>query len=408
MTTVTMPQLGESVTEGTIIAWLKAEGDAVALDEPLCEIETEKVTAELPSPVAGVLRRILVPQGETVAVGAPLCEVEEAGAGSGSGGARPAHGAAEPEPAAKQGVAVPAVAGREGAVAGSRRRFYSPAVQRLAELHGIDLSLVPGTGLGGRVTRKDVEAFVARRAAAGAKPGAAATGAQPAPAAAGDVTIIPLAGVRKTIAENMERSNREVPQAWTMVEVDMTHLVARRAALEAQLPGRKVTLLPLFIEAVCRALREHPTLNARLEGGEVRVGQRLNIGVAVATDWGLVVPVIHDAGALSAEGLAMRLDDLVRRARERQLTVADVEGGTFTVNNTGAFGSIASKPLVLPPQVAIVTLERVVRRPVVVGDDALAIRPMANVCLSFDHRALDGLEAGRFLATLRRYLEGAG
>lgn len=412
MTTVTMPQLGESVTEGTIVAWLKSEGDTVALDEPLCEIETEKVTAELPSPVAGVLRRILVPRGETVAVGAALCEVEEAGgtaAGRAPGAAR---GEVEPRPAGRAALATPGTrASRAEAPVGGRRRFYSPAVQRLAELHGVDLSLVPGTGIGGRVTRKDVEAYVARAGAGvparrSGEPEALPVGA--AASAGADVSVVPLVGVRKTIAENMARSNREVPQAWTMVEVDMTRLAARRAALEGQLPGRKVTFLPLFIEAVCRALREHPRLNARLEDGEVRVWRRLNIGVAVATDWGLVVPVLHDAGELSAEGLAVRLEELVRRARERRLTVGDVEGGTFTVNNTGAFGSIASKPLVLPPQVAIVTLERVVRRPVVVGEDALAIRPVANVCLSFDHRALDGLEAGRFLATLRGYLEGEG
>lgn len=412
MTTVTMPQLGESVTEGTIVAWLKSEGDSVALDEPLCEIETEKVTAELPSPVAGVLRRILVPQGETVVVGTALCEVEEAGGAAAVRSSGVARAEVGPRAARMAALDTPGTsASRAEAPGGGRRRFFSPAVQRLAELHGVDLSLVRGTGIGGRVTRKDVEAYVARGGAGVTPPSSAEPEAPPVGAvgsAGADVSVVPLVGVRKTIAENMTRSNREVPQAWTMVEVDMTRLAARRTALEGQLRGRKVTFLPLFIEAVCRALREHPRLNARLEDGEVRVWRRLNIGVAVATDWGLVVPVLHDAGELSAEGLAVRLEELVRRARERQLTVGDVEGGTFTVNNTGAFGSIASKPLVLPPQVAIVTLEQVVRRPMVVGEDALAIRPVANVCLSFDHRALDGLEAGRFLATLRGYLEGGG
>ncbi|GIW13534.1 MAG: hypothetical protein KatS3mg062_0973 [Tepidiforma sp.] len=259
------------------------------------------------------------------------------------------------------------------------------------------------------MTRKDVEAFVARREAGATAlaPGAAA-GAAATADGAGGVTVVPIAGTRKTIAANLERSNREIPQAWTMVEVEMTALQARREALQRQLPGLRVTLLPLFIEAVCRALREHPRLNARLEEGEIRVSRGLHIGVAVATEWGLVVPVIRDAGQLNAEGLAERLDDLVRRARERRLTIADVEGGTFTVNNTGAFGSVASKPLVNPPQVAIVTLERVVRRAVVTADDAIAVRPMANVCLSFDHRALDGLDAGRFLATLREEIERPG
>ena len=398
MTVVTMPQLGESVTEGTIIAWKKAEGDLVELNEPICEIETEKVTAELPSPVAGRLVRILVPQGETVAVGAPLCEIEEAGVPAG-----------RPTADAPASAAAGAPAGEAGAAAGtgapSRRRFYSPAVQRLAELHGIDLAQVQGTGLGGRVTRKDVEAFAARQAQ-GAKAAPTAAPAPPVAAAgAGPAPGGPLTGVRRTIAENLERSSREIPQAWTMVEVEMSALLARRDAPQQRMAGRKVTALPLFIAAVCSALREHPVLNARFEQGELRVSRELNIGVAVATDWGLVVPVIKDAASLSIEGLAARLDDLVTRARERRLSVGDVEGGTFTVNNTGAFGSIASKPLVNPPQVAIVTLERIVRRPVVTGEDAIAVRPVANVCLSFDHRVMDGLDAGRFLATLKARIE---
>lgn len=406
MTLVSMPQLGESVTEGTVTRWLKGVGDAVALDEPLCEIETEKVTAELPSPVAGRLVRVLAEVGETVAVGEPLCEIAETGPGNTPAGAPGARG--EPGAGAEATAVSTAGAGRA-----ERRRFSSPAVRRLAELHGVDLSQVSGTGLGGRVTRKDVEAFVARRPERGerlpadglaARPVAAAerASAVAGPGGAGER----LTGVRKTIAENLERSNREIPQAWTMVEVEMTRLVAAREQLQQRLPGRRVTLLPLFIAGVCLALREHPRLNARFEGEELRVHEELDIGVAVATEWGLVVPVIHDAGALSPEGLAARLEELIQRARERRLSIEEVEGGTFTVNNTGAFGSVASKPLVNPPQVAIVTLERVVKRPVVIEGDAIAVRPMANVCLSFDHRVMDGLDAGRFLATLKGLLEG--
>jgi len=428
MTIVKMPQLGESVTEGTIIQWLKQPGDTVKLDEPLCEIETEKVTAELPSEFEGTMGRILVPQGETVAVGTPLCEIEEsavpnaaatAGNGRWSGGpmAIPPDEPPVVLPAVAQPVAVPAapVATREAPARArtnpeDRSRYYSPAVMRLAAERGIDLSQVNGTGVGGRITRKDVENFTpVVTAAAEPQPAAPADVSTPPPGQAYEV--VTLSPTRKTIADHLTRSNVEAPQAWTMVECDVTGLVARRNREKEQFErdeGVDLTLLPYFTAAVCEALREYPMLNARWEQNELRRYRPLNVSVAIATETGLVTPVIRDAGDLSVFGLAKRLDDLTRRAHGRKLRLEDIEGGTFTVNNTGSFGSVASKPIVNAPQVGIVTMERAVKRPMVVEGDAIAVRWMMNVCLSFDHRALDGFEAGGFLAALKRKLEAIG
>lgn len=433
MTTVTMPQLGESVTEGTILSWLKQPGEPVALDDSLCEIETEKVTAELPSPYEGVMGEILVPQGETVEVGAPLCTVIESAKGDMSAaepratvGARADGGwsggpmAIPPDeaPAATNGAvkAPAAVAASVATVArrqpDSRERFYSPAVMRLAHDHSIDLGTVQGSGVGGRVTRKDVETAVALGPQRAPAPTSGATGrSAPAPGSTAPYEVVPLTPTRKTIAENLKRSNLEAPQAWTMVEADVTGMVARRSREKDQFArseGTDLTLLPYFTAAVCETLRDFPMLNARWEGEELRRYNSLDIGIAVASEHGLVVPVIHGAGDLSVAGLAKQIADLSQRAHARKLRLEDIAGGTFTVNNTGSFGSIASKPIVNYPQVAIVTMERVVKRPVVVDGDAIAIRSMVNVCLSFDHRAMDGLEAGGFLAALKGRLEAYG
>lgn len=404
MPIVTMPQLGESVTEGTVLRWLKQPGEPVALDEPLCEIETEKVNVELPSPYEGVMGRQLAAQGETVPVGAPLCEIlsvrTEAGVEE-QAELVAAAPSAEPASVAKRPSESPT------SPAGDRRQRYTPAVLRLARLHGIDLEQLRGTGLGGRVTRKDVEAFLAAREPAGAATPLVAPQAETRPSAATAASayeVVPLSATRRTIAERLTRAAREVPQAWTMVEVDVTELLRVRERI-AQRLGRHLTLLPFFARAVCRALGDHPNLNARFEDGELRRYRDVNLGVAVAAPTGLVVPVIHRAQEFAIEGLARVLDELVERARAGKLRLEDVEGGTFTVNNTGAFGSVASRPILNAPEVAIVTLERVTRRPVVIGEDGIAIRSMVNVCLTFDHRALDGHEAGAFLASLKSVLE---
>ena len=409
MTTVTMPRLGESVTEGVVVRWLKRPGEAVALDEAICEIETEKVTAELPSPYEGTLGDILAPEGEAVAVDAPLCTIVEADAP-----AAPAMPAAAPSAPDAPVAAEPAAPDR------SRAEVHSPVVQRLAAKHGIDLAAIEGSGRGGRVTRKDVRAVIDARAreaeAAGERP------AEPAllretviPAAEAPVVepsdafdVVPLSPTRRTIAEHMARAAREAPQAWMLVEADVSGLVALRARERQRFTGVDLTYLPYFASAVAATLTDFPALNARWHGEELRRYRRVNLGIAIATERGLVVPVVPNARDLSVAGLARRIDDLVARAHAGALRIADMEGGTFTVNNTGAFGSIASNPIVNHPQIGIVTMERVVRRPVVVEGDAIAIRAMMNVALSFDHRALDGAEAGAFLGALRERLEALG
>ena len=433
MTTVTMPQLGESVTEGTVLAWLKQPGDPVRLDDPLCEIETEKVTAELPSPFEGTMGEILVPEGETVNVGEPLCTVVEgvvpggappAAAGATVGGSWSGGPMAIPpdEPPVPAPSSAPAAAPKTSAAGPnvprpprtaainpeSRERYYSPAVMRLATEHGVDLTTVKGTGVGGRVTRKDVETRLAAGAAAAIAPAVASRQPQTGGAR---YDVVQLSATRRTIAENLKRSNLEAPQAWTMVEADVTALVRLRGQQRAefrQREGADLTLLPYFAVAVCETLRDFPMLNARWEGDELRRYHGVDLGIAVAAETGLIVPVIHDAGDLNLGGMARRIADIVDRARARKLRIEDIEGGTFTVNNTGSFGSIASKPIVNYPQAAIVTLERAVKRPVVVEGDAIAIRSMVNLCLSFDHRAMDGLEAGGFLAALKQRMETLG
>ena len=408
MATVTMPQLGESVTEGTVLQWLKQPGDTVALDESLCEIETEKVSAELPSPFEGILGEIFVPEGETIDVDAPLCTIVEVASAS-----------PEPAPAA---VAEPAAAEAEAAPAAdnSRSGVYSPVVQRLAAKHDIDLAAIAGSGRGGRVTRKDVQALIDERAREAAAADGIPPAAAPLPLPDGEVVpppevatvaasdaydVVPLSPTRRKIGENMARSTAEAPQAWMMVEADVSGLVDLRARERERFAGVDLTYLPYFASTVAHTLTDFPELNARWHGDELRRYRRVNLGIAIATERGLVVPVVPNARDLSVAGLARRIDDLVARAHAGKLRIEDMEAGTFTVNNTGAFGSIASNPIVNHPQIGIVTMERVVRRPVVVEGDAIAIRSVMNVALSFDHRALDGAEAGAFLAALKDRLE---
>ena len=410
MATVTMPQLGESVTEGTVIQWFKKPGDSIALDEPLCEIETEKVAAELPSPFEGTLGEILAPEGETVDVDAPLCTIIQAGS--------PPPPPPPPAPVAAGEPAMIAAAASQAADDHSRAGVYSPVVQRLAARHDIDLAAIAGSGRGGRVTRKDVQEIIdAREREAAAVAGAPPTTVPlsegevvPAREAAtvafsGEFDVVPLSPTRRKIGENMVRSTQEAPQAWMMVEADVTGLVALRTRERERFVGVDLTYLPYFASTVAHTLTDFPELNARWHGDELRQYRRVNLGIAIATERGLVVPVVPNARDLSVAGLARRIDDLVARAHAGKLRIEDMEVGTFTVNNTGAFGSIASNPIVNHPQIGIVTMERVVRRPVVVDDDAIAIRSTMNVCLSFDHRALDGAEAGAFLAALKERLE---
>jgi 2-oxoisovalerate dehydrogenase E2 component (dihydrolipoyl transacylase) len=412
-TRVTMPQLGESVTEGTIGRWLKQVGEPVKKYESLVEIITDKVNAEVPAPVAGVLQAISAPEGATVAVGTEICLIETA---AGAEATPPVTGRAEAPAATAEPPAAPTPAARaEKRDEGGR---LSPAVRQLAEEQQVDVSRITGTGLGGRVTKKDVLDYVAAQGTpsrASASPRAEAPAPRTAPAAlarvpqpaAGDQTL-KLTPMRRSIAEHMARSKSTIPHAWTVAEVDMTNIVrVRQAAREGfrRQEGVDLTYVPFVIKAVVANLRQHPILNAAWGGDHIILRKELNIGVAISLDDGLVVPVIHHADDKNVAGLAKALEDLAGRARARKLTLEDVQGGTFTVNNPGTFGSVISYAIINEPQAAILNMEAIVKRPVVI-EDAIAIRSMMNLCLSFDHRVMDGVAAVRFLQGVRASLEG--
>ena len=409
VTPIKMPQLGESVTEGTVDKWLKQEGDFVKRDEPLVEVVTDKVNAEIPSPFEGRLVKIAVAEGATVPIGTELASMEVEGM------AAPAEAGTAPraEPAARTAVAAPAEgAGTAGAAVAERPR-YSPAVRRLAEEHDIDLTAIAGTGEGGRVTRDDVLAFIERRdrPAAVASPPAppAPAPAAPAPAAATGEReeLVRLTAMRRSIAEHMTRSLATAPHAWTLQEVDVTELVRYREAQKEgflQRNGAPLTYMPFVSQVLCDALAEFPYLNSTWTDEGILLKRYVNLGIAAAVPDGLIVPVIRDADRLGFVDLARALHDLTSRARSRRLKPEDVQGGTFTLNNTGATGSIASQPIINQPQAAIVTTESIMRRPVVIGD-GIAIRHMMNMCLSFDHRIVDGKTAGGFMLFIKDRLE---
>jgi 2-oxoisovalerate dehydrogenase E2 component (dihydrolipoyl transacylase) len=409
MTSVKMPQLGESITEGTISKWLKKPGDQVKKYEGLVEIITDKVNAEVPSPLTGVLTEIKVKEGTTVTVGTEIAVMEEtvtAGASQRSAPAAPT--AAAPADA----EAVPSPLGAEGPGGGSSegRTRLSPAVRALIEEHRIsdaELSRIEGSGIGGRISKKDVEDYVAKRA----QP-AAANGEQrekTATAAPIPGTTIPLSPMRRAIANNMLKSKQTIPHAWTVAEVDMTNVVRFRQKVKEsfkQREGIDLTFVPIIVKAVVEGLKAVPILNASWTDDGVLLHKDINVGVAVSVDDGLIVPVIHQADRLSIAGLAKATDDLAKRARAGKLGIPDVQGATFTVNNPGTFGTILSYSIIAPPQAGILAMDAIVKRPVVVDGDAIAVRSMMNLCLSFDHRVLDGVSAARFLQGVRRWLEG--
>jgi len=412
-TTITMPQLGESVTEGTVGNWLKQIGDQVDKYDPLVEVETDKVQTEIPSPVAGVLVEILVQPTTTVPVGTGICRIDPGG---------------EPvrdEPAPTSDIAPEASPrGPNGQIELLRARS-SPVVRRIAEEHRVELSSVTGSGIGGRVTKQDILAHIA--AGETASPAADETEPMPTPAKPilplqadddprsepgrlplfpGD-EVVPLTMMRRQIAERMTRSERTAPHVTTVMEVDMTAVVTSRAAQQEAFrrqEGVDLTYLPFAIQAVAHALRQHPRLNSVWDEDRIIHRRAINIGVAVALDDGLIVPVIRDADRLSLAGLAHAIADLTTRARAGQLTPDDVAGGTFTVNNPGTFGSVVSTPILVQPQAAILSTEAIIKRPVVVND-MIAIRSMMNLSLSIDHRLLDGLAAARFLRQVKDSLE---
>ena len=410
---IKMPQLGESVTEGTVDRWLKKEGDYVKRDELIVEVVTDKVNAEIPSPFEGTLVRISVPEGTTIPIGTEIGVIELAGVDADT--TVPAAPAAEPAAA----VGAPATAAPSD---WTRSRRLSPAVRRLAEERGIDPAQIAGSGEGGRVTRDDVLAFLERQpaAAAPARPPApppGATGAAPppptpsparaeVPAAEGD-QVVRISAMRRSIAEHMTRSLATSPHAWTLQEIDVTGLVRYREAEKdgfRERHGVPLTYLPFVTQVVCDALREFRFLNSTWTDEGIVLKRSVNMGIAVSVPDGLIVPVVRGADRLGFVDLARAIDDLAGRARGRQLKPDEVAGGTFTLNNTGVTGSIASQPIINQPQAAILTTEAIVRRPVVIGD-GIAIRYMMNMCLSFDHRIIDGRTAGEFLLFIKRRLQ---
>ena len=438
--TIELPHVGESVVEGTIGKWLKQPGDAVRRFDPLVEVITDKVTMEVPSPVEGTFLRVLAAEGETVPMGAPIAEMETAEIEIGEALAQDPRPPAPAQAASEVNVIQQArdsgttgylvkdakPVGPTGSVLGEGEETArtetteaapggaarpSPAVRRLAREHGVDLARVSGTGLGGRITRDDLLLHV-QTAQGTASPAAAPTQEQKAaqPAQEVEEEHVPLTPVRRMIAEAMVRSVSQIPHAWSTVEVDVTNLVALRSQNRAGFEEREgvdLTYLPFIIKTVVASLKEHPTLNASWGGDKIILKKRINLGIAVAAPQGLTVPVIHDADRMSIAGLAHAVRDLVQRARQNKLTLDDVHGGTFTLNNTGALGSIVSQPIINHPQAAILTTEAIQKRPIV-RDDAIAIRSMMNLCISFDHRINDGAETGGFLQAVKVRLESIG
>ena len=467
--TVTMPQLGESVTEGTIARWLKQPGEFVAKYESIAEVVTDKVNAEIPAPADGSMGEHIAKEGEVIAVGQPICTIEtteqaqqrsawaqptlEAQAGtageepaaphqqqqqtesqSEAQPAAPRQEAAAAEPAARntatETVAAPAApAGNGSGHPGTEGYHLTPAVRALVREHDVDLSQIMGSGLGGRITKKDVLDYVEQRPATpqrapqqpapapAQQPAASQTAApeppasQPAPASAqlgsGD-TLVPLTPMRRAIAEHMVRSKQTSPHAWLMVEVDMTRVARLRSRMKEEFRrqnGVGLTFLPFVARATCESLRQFPMVNATW--GEDGIIQRrdVHLGIAVALEDNLIVPVVRNADRLSISGLATTMAELAERARENRLKLEEIQGGTFTLNNTGALGTVLTQPIINQPQAGILAMDAVVKRPVVVEGDAIAVRSMMNLCLSFDHRIIDGLQAARFVRSVKEKLE---
>ncbi len=429
-TKVTMPQLGESVHEGTISRWLVKPGDKVVEFEPMLEVDTDKVNAEVPSPVTGVLKEIIAREGETVQAGADIALVEVEGdapasvelpaeraepvdskpAAAGAGDAMPSQAQAEaadtqerPGPATPPSrPSEPATAPRDAAPAAGGEHRYSPAVLMLAQENGVELSRIQGTGLGGRVTKKDVQRYID----GGGRPDSTRPAPAPATAAAGDQAV-PLSRVRRLIAENMTRSKQTIPHAWQTQEVDMSGVVANRAAAKAGFQaqeGFSLTYLPYVIKAAATALREHPEANATFNETEILIHRDVNIGVSVGLEDTLLVPVIRRADGLSVAGIARAVADLAERARNKKLSADDLQGATFTVNNSGTFGTLISYSVINPGQAGILTMEAIVERPVAIKG-MIGVKPLMYLCFSFDHRVLDGLQAARFLVSCRKWLE---
>jgi len=427
---VMMPQMGESIAEGTLTRWLKKVGDSVERDEPIFEISTDKVDAEIPSPVAGVLKVTKCEEGDIVEVNAVVAIIETDGSAAEESPAKEAPAAAAP-PAPEPAAAAPTPAPAPTVRTDAKGKFISPVVRKIAASHDIDPTQVRGTGAGGRVTKKDILAFID----AGGAAGLAAASAIPTPAYAAlpgstAAPVIPPAAttrqsdapafepgkptarvkmtqMRKIIAEHMLESRRTSAHVHSVFEIDVSGVASLRAKYKQTYLERhstKLTFMPFFINAICGALRAWPIVNSSIEGDEVVYRKDLNIGLAVALDWGLIVPVIRNADELSLAGLSKRVNDLAERSRTKKLNPDEVQGGTFTLTNPGSFGGLYGLPIINQPQVAILGIGGIKKRPVVIND-AIAIRSMVYVAMSYDHRVVDGAVADQFLARVKQTLE---
>jgi 2-oxoglutarate dehydrogenase E2 component (dihydrolipoamide succinyltransferase) len=416
-TNVVMPQMGESIAEGTVVRWIKKVGDEVDRDEPLFEISTDKVDAEVPSPAAGRLSEIKVKEGETVPVNSVVAVI-----GGAIGEAENAAQASAPSPATAEPPLPEATAGQpespasaeqpeESAAADeedAHRQKSSPLVRRIAREHNVDIHLIKGTGINGRVTKHDILSFIESGAVAApaAKPAAARPTPAPAYAAGENVRIEPMSVMRKKIAEHMVLSAHTSPHVYSVYEVNFARVAALREKKKADFDaaGAKLTFTALIAKVVVDALRQFPIVNASVDGSNIVYKKDINLGIAVALDNGLIVPVIRNADERNLLGLSRAIDDLAARARSKKLNPDDVQGGTFTITNPGIFGALYGLPLINQPQVAILGVGAIEKRAVVI-DDAIAIRPMCHLTLGYDHRLIDGAEGGRFLAFVKERLE---
>lgn len=401
---VIMPQMGESIFEGTITKWLKNVGDRVERDEPLFEISTDKVDSEIPASASGILSEILFQEGETVEINTVVAVIDdEEGTVQDSSGAGNAVLPQESEQTTGRNLQPEAADPRRGIRA-------SPLVRRMAQEEGIDLREIEGTGLGGRITKRDILNYLSEREriAEVTRPlvQQAQEGLEPAPSEQDE--IVPMTAMRRSIAEHMISSRRTSAHVTSIFEVDMTVVVRLKEENSekfARREGFKLSLTPFFVKGVVDSLKDFPILNASMVGNDIVYKKDINLGVAVALDWGLIVPVIRQAQQKTLVEMAREVVDLSRRARQKQLSPDEVQGGTFTLTNPGVFGSLIGTPIINQPQVAILCVGAVTKRPVVIND-AIAIRPMAYLSLTFDHRLIDGAVADRFLSSLRDRLEG--
>jgi 2-oxoglutarate dehydrogenase complex dihydrolipoamide succinyltransferase (E2) component len=405
LVSIEMPKMGISVSEGTILEWRKQAGDWVKSDETIADVTTDKVDVEIPSPASGRLVRIIAEAGKTVPVGEAIAEIDAAAK------AGEAHPDEHQSPVTRPSPAGDGEPDRSG--------FISPVVRRIADKHHVDLEQVEGSGIGGRIRKKDVLAYVESHAGNGqaAEPTRVLhteSPYRPEPDASGPQTTgerrVPMTPMRLAIAKHMLESRRTAAHCTTVVEVDMSRVTARRAELKEAMARRgvKLTYLAFVAKAAVEALGHHPIVNASIDGEEIVYHDDVNLGIAVALDDGLIVPVIPKAQRISTEGLAVAIADLAERARDKRLEPDDVHGGTFTITNPGQFGAVLATPIINQPQVAILDLEAIVKRPVVIEGpegDSIAIRPMTYLPMSWDHRALDGAEAARFLSHIKHRLE---